>query len=179
MFPSKKWCLRKDAAYVQRWRCRAAGDYPPSRTTLAGRRPGPGSASRPGFSEASGGRRSHYSYNEIIMTAAQRPHHRNIYCIIYSAVPWFRGENTYKLRLLSSPPHSLPFAAQSRARSLSSFHSSFSSLLVCSSQMRRGEHLSGPGAAAAWPASGGRIVLVLAFIFSLDQLLFCCCFTHG
>lgn len=121
---------------------------------------------RPGFSGASGGRRSHYSYNEIIMTAAQRPHHRNIYCIIYSAVPWFRGENTYKLRLLSSPPHSLPFAAQSTARSLSSFHSSFS-FPSC---------LFFPG--AAWGASigprgrGGRVVHVLAFVFYTGSATF-------
>lgn len=66
------------------------------------------------------GRRSHYSCDEIIMTGAPRPHHRNICCIIYLSGPLVQGENTYKLPGWSVSPHSLLFAAQSRgARSLS------------------------------------------------------------
>lgn len=51
--------------------------------------------------------RSHYSYNEIIMNGAQRPHHKNIYCIIYSASPLVQGERTHiNFQPRSSPPHS-------------------------------------------------------------------------
>lgn len=66
------------------------------------------------------GRRSHYSYNEIIMTGALRPHHRNIYCIIYSASPLVQGERTHinlqarplgsSLRLLFAREPTLLFA---------------------------------------------------------------------
>lgn len=52
------------------------------------------------------GRRSHYSYNEIIMTGALRPHHRNIYCIIYSVSPLVQGERTHiNLQARRSAPH--------------------------------------------------------------------------
>lgn len=89
---------------------------------------GPPHASEPWFLERptclrrahQEGQHSHYSYNEIIMNATPRPHHRNIYCIIYSASPLVQGERTHKLpaSLLSSSLKLL-FAAQSRgARSL-------------------------------------------------------------
>lgn len=75
------------------------------------------------------GQHSHYSYNEIIMNAAPRPHHRNIYCIIYSASPLVQGERTHiNFQARSSPPHSsscLLLKAEVHARSLSFFHSFF------------------------------------------------------
>lgn len=53
------------------------------------------------------GQCSHYSYNEIIMNGAPRPHHRNIYCIIYSASPLIQGERTHiNFQPCSSPLHS-------------------------------------------------------------------------
>lgn len=71
------------------------------------------------------GQCSHYSYNEIIMNGAPRPHHRNIYCIIYSASPLVQGERTHiNFQSHSSPPHSgscLLLKAQAPARLL--FHS--------------------------------------------------------
>lgn len=68
------------------------------------------------------GRRSHYSYNEIIMTGALRPHHRNIYCIIYSASPLVQGERTHiNLQARRSAPHSSCCLLRSRLSSLLSF----------------------------------------------------------
>lgn len=76
------------------------------------------------------GRRSHYSYNEIIMNGAPRPHHSNIYCIIYSASPLVQGERTHiNFQPRSSPPHSsscLLLKAGVPALSLSFFRSLFS-----------------------------------------------------
>lgn len=74
------------------------------------------------------GRRSHYSYNEIIMTGALRPHHRNIYCIIYSASPLVQGERTHiNSQARRSPPHSGCCLLGSRlASSLAFFPSLFS-----------------------------------------------------
>lgn len=63
---------------------------------------------------------SHYSYNEIIMNGAQRPHHKNIYCIIYSAGPLVQGERTHKnLQPCCSPPHSASCSKQSCTPSFS------------------------------------------------------------
>lgn len=75
------------------------------------------------------GRRSHYSYNEIIMTGALRPHHRNIYCIIYSVSPLVQGERTHiNLQARRSAPHSGCCLLRSRlASSLSFFPYLFSS----------------------------------------------------
>lgn len=55
------------------------------------------------------------------MTGAQRPHHRNIYCIIYSASPLVQGERTHiNFQPRSSPPHSRSCLLRcSLARSLS------------------------------------------------------------
>lgn len=76
---------------------------------------------------------SHYSYNEIIMNGAQRPHHKNIYCIIYSASPLVQGERTHiNLQPCCSPPHSgscLPLKAEAHSCLHSSFHSVPSSFL--------------------------------------------------
>lgn len=138
------------------------------------------------------GRRSHYSYNEIIMNGAPRPHHRNIYCIIYSASPLVQGERTHiNFQPRSSPPHSsscLLLKAEVPARSLSFFHSFFFSFfffVVFSSEMRHREHPSGPwGLNTVRPASCGRSTLALIFIFLfalvfLCFFLFCCFFSYN
>lgn len=63
------------------------------------------------------------------MNGAPRPHHRNIYCIIYSASPLVQGERTHiNFQPHSSPPHSsscLLLKAEVPARSLPFFHSFF------------------------------------------------------
>lgn len=72
------------------------------------------------------GRRSHYSSDEIIMTGAPRPHHRNIYCIIYSSGPLVQGERTH-INFQAGPSlltrSCLLLKAEVPARFLSSFFS--------------------------------------------------------
>lgn len=125
------------------------------------------------------GQHSHYSYNEIIMNAALRPHHRNIYCIIYSASPLVQGERTHiNFQPCSSPPHSsscLLLKAEVLARLLSlSFFLSFVVLFPCffSSEMRHKDYPSGPwGLNMVRPASCGRSA-PSALFFHLLSLVF-------
>lgn len=97
------------------------------------------------------GQSSHYSYNEIIMNGVQRPHHKNIYCIIYSVSPLVQGERTHiNLQPCFSPPHSsccLLLKAEAHSGSVSSFHSVFFfvlSLYLFLLQEPHREHLQGP-----------------------------------
>lgn len=140
------------------------------------------------------GRRSHYSYNEIIMNGAPRPHHRNIYCIIYSASPLVQGERTHiNFQARSSPPHSsscLLLKAEVPARSRSRFHSFFFfrsvSLLFFLPRCGTGSIHRGPEAltqsglpavdALRLPSS---LFFYLLSCFSVCFFLFCCFFSYN
>lgn len=90
------------------------------------------------------GRRSHYRSDEIIMTGAPRPHHRNIYCIIYSSGPLVQGR-TYKLQTLRLC--SLAPVCRSKQRRPRAFYPSFFLLLLFFSSVHRGPEAPTPTAA--------------------------------
>lgn len=102
------------------------------------------------------------------MNGAPRPHHRNIYCIIYPANPLVQGERTHiNFQSHSSPP------SCSKQRLLlvrSFFHSYFfhSFLVVFPSETWHRDYRIGPrGLNAVGPASCGG-----AFTFPHLYLLF-------
>lgn len=139
------------------------------------------------------GRRSHYSYNEIIMNGAPRPHHRNIYCIIYSAGPLVQGERTHiNFQPRSSPPHSssclLLKAEVPLARSLALFLSFllfFSFFLLCCFFFR--DAARGASTGAPRPSRSGLPAVdaphlpssLFFYLLSCFSLFFCCFFSYS